>query len=277
MNLKYIFLRLIRHFLPEAVTCFLLRRGWIIRPGLETREPASAVARYREVLSERGDSLAGKRVLVFGYGGNFAVGAELLRAGAGQVVLLDRFAPPDNHRNLQLLSAYPKIFRLENGQVLPANETISLIHDDVKSVATRNLVSMFDLIVSSSVYEHLDDPPGLTAALAALTAPRGLHIHYVDLRDHYFQRPFEMLAFSERVWKNWLNPTSNLNRFRLRDYRRVFESCFGEVEISVLERDPESFARVRPRICPEFLTGDDEQDSVTLIRIVARAPRNADR
>jgi hypothetical protein len=270
MNLKYILLRLVRHFLPETATRFLLRRGWIIRPGLETREPAAAVARYRDLLAARGDSLSGKRVLVFGYGGNFAVGAELLNAGARQVVLLDRFAPPDNRRNRQLLAAYPGIFRLEGGRVLPAAESIALIHDDVKLLAARNLVSEFDLIVSSSVFEHLDDVPGLTATLAALTAPRGIHIHFVDLRDHYFKLPFEMLTFSQRTWRRWLNPTSNLNRYRLRDYRRVFESNFAEVELAVLERDLEAFARARPRLRLEFITGDDQQDSVTLIRVVAR-------
>jgi len=269
MNLKYLTLRLIRHFLPEPATRFLLRRGWIIRPGLETSEPGAAVARYSEVLAARGESLTGQRVLVFGYGGNFAVGAEFLKAGARHVVLLDRFAPPDNRRNRQLLAAYPGIFRLEGDRVLPAADFIALIHDDVKSVAASGL-PRFDLIVSSSVFEHLDDVPGLTSTLAALTAPRGLHIHFVDLRDHYFKLPFEMLTFSERTWKNWLNPTSNLNRYRLRDYRRVFESNFAEAELTVLERDLEAFTRVRPRLRPEFLTGEDEQDSVTLIRIVAR-------
>lgn len=274
MNLRYLTLRLIRHFLPEPVTRFLLRRGWIIRPGMETRDPAGAVARYRETLAEGGETLEGKRVLVFGYGGNFAVGAELLRAGASRVVLLDRFAPPDNRRNVQLLSAYPKYFRLENGQIQPAADFITLIHDDVRNlVSARNQVSEFDVIVSTSVFEHLDDVQGLTSALAALTAPSGTQVHFVDLRDHYFKLPFEMLTFSASVWKHWLNPTSNLNRFRLRDYRRVFESCFTEVEVSVLERDLPAFNAARPRIHPEFITGDDEHDSVTLIRVVARKPR----
>ena len=44
--------------------------------------------------------------------GNFAIGAELLQAGARHVVLLDRFAPPDNRRNVQLPSAYPDYFHL---------------------------------------------------------------------------------------------------------------------------------------------------------------------
>jgi len=269
LNLNYLLLRFIRHFLPESITRFLLRRGLIIRPGLETREPASAVERYQEALVKRGDSLTGKRVLVFGYGGNFAVGAELLRAGVRRVVLLDRFAPPDDRRNRALVRAYPDYFSLRGEQVVTNEAFITLIHDDVKNVR----VEKFDLVLSSSVYEHLDDVDGLTAALAALTAPNGVHIHYVDLRDHYFKLPFEMLKFSEQTWKRWLNPTSNLNRFRLRDYQRVFDEYFAKVEINVLAREPEAFARVRSRIRPEFLTGDEAHDVVTLIEVVAAVPK----
>lgn len=271
MNLRYLTLRLIRHFLPEPVTRFLLRRGWIIRPGMETLNPAGAVTRYREVLAERGESLEAKRVLVFGYGGNFAVGAELLRAGARHVVLLDRFAPPDNRRNAQLLSAYPEYFRVEHGQVRAVSEFITLIHDDIKNVISSG-IEQFDVVVSTSVFEHLDDVQGLTAALAALTQPNGTQIHFVDLRDHYFKLPFEMLKFSELVWKHWLNPTSNLNRFRLRDYRRIFDDFFADVEIRVLDREPSAFSSARARIRPEFFTGDDDHDTVTLIRLVARQP-----
>ena len=270
MNLRYLLLRLIRRFLPERLTRFLLRRGLVIRPGLETREPAAAAARYRAALEARGRSLNGKRVLVFGYGGNFAVGAELLRAGASHVVLLDRFAPPDDRRNRELVRTYPDYFRLQNGQVKTVDTFLTLIHDDVKNVKTSKKL---DAVLSTSVYEHLDDVDGLTAALASLTDPDGIHIHYVDLRDHYFKLPFEMLTFSERTWKRWLNPTSNLNRFRLRDYRRVFETYFAEVDIVVLERDPAAFARARSRIRPEFLTGDAAHDAATLIEVAAAHPK----
>ena len=189
MNLRYLTLRLIRHFLPEGITRFLLRRGWIIRPGMETRDPSGAVTRYSAALAERGQSLYGRRVLVFGYGGNFAVGAEALKAGARHVTLLDRFAPPDNRRNRDLLTAYPTYFRLENGQVRPVPEHITLVHDDIKNIIQSG-IEKFDVIVSTSVFEHLDDVPGLTAALAALTHTDGTHIHFVDLRDHYFKLPF---------------------------------------------------------------------------------------
>jgi hypothetical protein len=270
VNFTYILLRLVRRFQPERLTRFLLRRSLVIRPGLETREPASAAGRYCKTLEAHGSTLDGKRVLVFGYGGNYAVGAELLRAGASHVVLLDRFAPPDDQRNRELIRVYPEFFILQNDRVKTVDAFLTVIHEDVRNI---EITPKFDLVFSSSVYEHLDDVNGLTAALAALTALHGIHIHYVDLRDHYFKLPFEMLKFSERTWNRWLNPTSNLNRFRLHDYQRVFDQYFNEVSIDVLAREPKAFALARGSILPEFLTGEDDLDMVTLIEVVASNPK----
>jgi hypothetical protein len=84
-----------------------------------------------------------------------------------------------------------------------------------------------------------------------------------------------MLFYSERVWRNLLNPTSNLNRFRAMDYRKVFEDVFQNVEINVLERLEKEFEAVRSRIRPEFIHGDPSEDSAALIRIIAQKPRNS--
>jgi hypothetical protein len=124
------------------------------------------------------------------------------------------------------------------------------------------------------VYEHLDDVEGITGALARLTKPDGIQIHFVDLRDHFFKYPFEMLRFSESTWRNWLNPSSNHNRYRLWDYQRVFESCFGEVEIEVLDREEEAFRKLMPHIRSEFVSGNPNEDAVTLIRVTASKPLN---
>jgi hypothetical protein len=47
----------------------------------------------------------------------------------------------------------------------------------------------------------------------------------------------------------------------------VFESCFKRVEITVVERDEVKFESGFPRIRPEFLTGDREIDSITMLRV----------
>ena len=273
MNLRYLAPRLFRHFMPESLARLLLKRRWIIRPGLESSDPVAAVVRYVEILSARGLALAGKRIFVFGYGGRFAVGVELLKQGAAHVVLCDHVEALDRERNLELLPAYGDYLVMENDEVRPRGEFITLLHGDICDRSVQDRISLVDCILSSSVYEHLDGVEAITRALATITKPDGVHIHYVDLRDHFFQYPFEMLRFSESTWRNWLNPTSHHNRYRLWDYRKAFEDSFENVEIEVRARDEEAFRKLMPRIRPEFISGNIEDDSVTLIRVIASKPK----
>ena len=259
--------------MPEAVARFLLKHRWIIRPGLESSDPSAAVENYIKTLSAYGRSIQGKRVLVFGYGGRFAVGVELLRQGASHVVFCDHFVLMDKERNLELLSNYGDYLAAENDDVKPRPEFITLLHGDIRDEVIQNQISEVDYVLSTSVYEHLDDVDGITRALARLTAAQGAQLHFVDLRDHYFKYPFEMLTFSETVWMNFLNPTSNLNRYRLSDYRKVFDSYFQKNTIVVLAQDESKFEAARARIRPEFLSGDVSVDSVTLIYVLAESPK----
>jgi hypothetical protein len=272
LNLPYLLPRLARHFLPEKLVRTLLLRSVIIRPGLETSNPFAAVQRYVDVLSGCGRSLRGKRVLVFGYGGRFDLGFGLLKEGATHVILCDKYARPDEAHNRRMFASEEKYFVLENQGLRPRPEWMTLLESDIREIHASKVIEPVDIVLSSSVYEHLDDVAGITRALAGLTQPDGLQIHFVDLRDHFFKYPFEMLRFSERAWRGWLNPSSNHNRYRLWDYRRAFEACFEQVEIEVLAREPEAFEKVKPYLRPEFVSGDPEQDAVTLIQVVASKP-----
>ena len=269
MHLTYLFSRTVRHFMPDSLARAMLRRGWIIRAGIETRFPEQALERYIQALDEYKISPSGKSVLVFGYGGNFALGCGLLRAGASHVILCDRFAPPDEENNRKLLAQFGEYLTSTPQGVAPRPEWITLLHDDIIQVANQGGREPVDLVVSSSVYEHLDDVDGITRALARLTKPNGAHLHFVDLRDHYFKYPFEMLAYSDKTWNRYLNPTSNLNRYRLPGYQEVFDRYFRNVAISVVARDLEAFEKAKDRIRPEFLSQDPDVDAVTLIRVFA--------
>ncbi len=273
MKINYLILRLVRHFMPEAVARFLLKRRWIIRPGLESSDPFAAVDQYLKGLSQYGRSIAGKKVLVFGYGGRFAVGVELLKRGASHVVLCDHFVLLDEERNLELFSNHGEFLILKNGRVNVRPEFITLLHGDICDESVQNTISEVDYVLSTSVFEHLDGVQAITGALAKITSRRGAQLHYVDLRDHYFKYPFEMLAYSEVVWRNFLNPTSNLNRFRLSDYRQVFESYFNKVDISAYASAQTEFELMRRRVRPEFISGNLAEDSATLIQVYAESPR----
>ncbi len=275
MNIRYLLLRFTRHFMPEGIARFLLKRRWIIRPGLESSDPLAAVDQYKKALAQHGRSFGGQRVLVFGYGGRFAVGVELLKQGASHVVLCDHFVLMDRQRNLELLPKYNDYLFLQNDEVMPRPEHITLLHGDIRSSQLQAEISAADLVLSTSVYEHLDDVNGITQSLAKLTAPQGAQLHFVDLRDHYFKYPFEMLAYSESVWKNFLNPSSNLNRYRLPDYQKIFQQYFEQVNITVLARQEEELKQMNHRVRAEFLTGDAAIDSTTLIQVFTETPLQA--
>lgn len=258
--------------MPESVARYLLKHRWIIRPGLESSDPFAAVEQYVKTLSEHGKSVDGKKVLLFGYGGRFAVAVELLNRGASHVVLCDHFVLLDHERNAQLLPAYEMYLKQNQDEIQPRSEFITLLHGDIRDVSIQSQIAKADCIFSTSVYEHLDDVDGITQALAKLTSPQGFHLHFIDLRDHYFKYPFEMLKFSQNIWKNFLNPTSNLNRFRLKDYQKVFDMYFDKIHVTIISREEEAFRIAQPRIRPEFITGEISVDSIALIYIIAESP-----
>ena len=273
MNLPYLIPRLARHFLPERLVRALLLRNIIIHPGLETDNPVAAVKRYADVLSERGLSFQGKRVLVFGYGGRFDIGFGLLKKGAAHVILCDKYAPADEAHNRQMFAPEEKYFVVQKEGLRPRPEWITLLEADIRDEQVTNEIEPVDFVISSSVYEHVDDVEGVTHALAGLTKPEGIQIHYIDLRDHFFKYPFEMLRFSGNTWRRWLNPSTNHNRYRLWNYRDAFKACFEQVGIEALTREEEEFRKLLPRIHPEFVSGNIDEDAVGVILLIASKPR----
>jgi hypothetical protein len=216
--------------------------------------------------------LQGKCVHVFGYGGRLDVGMGFLELGAAHVVLCDKLTPPQRDHNQAVAGQHRQYFLWEGKDSRPDPAFVTLFEGDIRDVAASHALPPGNLVASTSVYEHLEDPDGITQALARLTAAGGLNIHFIDLRDHFFRYPFEMLHYSEAAWRRWLNPTSHHNRYRVWDYRRAFESAFKEVEIEILQRDEHAFERARRRIRPEFVSGDLQEDAATMIKVVATHP-----
>ncbi len=112
------------------------------------------------------------------------------------------------------------------------------------------------MVLSNSILERVEDVAEAVSDLARATASGGRHFHFIDLRDHYFKYPFEMLCHSERIWRRVLNPGSNLNRLRVGDYERLFSTSFQQVRVELLGIDTAAFRSARRRIRPEFLTGE---------------------
>jgi SAM-dependent methyltransferase len=270
MNLAYLAPRAIRHFMPEKLADWMKKRKFIIKAGIETSSPLAAANRYQDALSKAGINIDGKTVMIFGYGGNVTTACELLKKGVNKIILCEREGLPFPVFNERLLEEYPNCFLIGKGGIELNSSYLAIIHQDIRMTAKQENTEKVDVVVSSSVFEHLDDVNSITSALCKLTRSGGIHFHFVDLRDHYFKYPFEMLTFSETLWKKWLNPTSNLNRLRISNYRSIFESYFSFVEINILESDRGAFTKVKDRIRKEFLTGEDDVDCATIISIKAK-------
>jgi hypothetical protein len=268
-SLTYLLPRIIRHFMPDDAVRWLLRRRFIIKPGLETASPEDAIQQYRAALEDDHLVLDGKRILILGYGGRFAVGCGLLEAGAKQVILSDPFAPPDEQANALLLPRYSQYLERVGEQINPLPGFLQVLQQDIREAK----IEPVNLVLSNSVFEHVAEVEETVKALQPLIRPDGAQLHFIDLRDHYFKYPFEMLTFSKKTWKNWLNPTSNLNRLRLVDYERIFQKYFEMVYITVRDSQKDEWEKARARILPEFISGDVEKDAAAIIRVAARRPR----
>ena len=214
--------------MPEALAQTFLRRGWFIRAGAETTYPTSVAKYYLEQLRRFGFELADKRILLFGYGGRFDLAISLLESGAAHVVVCDQLAEPDHRHNAGLLSRFPQYLDKVGGRVVPNEAQITTLHNDIRKTDGLEPV---DIVLSNSVFEHLRDVSGIIEALTRLTHSNGIQIHRIDLRDHYFKYPFEMLRFSAKVWTRYLDPSSHHNRYRLWDFRQSFEREFGQVDV----------------------------------------------
>jgi methyltransferase family protein len=272
--MDYLVLRLIRRHLPDRVIHALLGRGLIIRPGLETRSPPAATRRFLDALKAAGESVAGRRAMIFGYGGRFDVGVQLLEAGAHHVVLVDPYAPPLPPSRLAPESAASRYLTVSGSRVVPDPQWFTVLHAALDRY-TAGGGEPVDFVFSNSVLEHVEDVAGTARDLARVTAPAGQNFHFIDLRDHFFKHPFEMLCYSEREWRRFLNPGSNLNRFRSWDYERLFSESFGRVTVEPFYSNLPAFRAVKHRIRPEFLSGDEERDAVTHVLLRASQPRSS--
>lgn len=271
--LQYKLARTIRRNIPQSVMRFILQRKVGVVPGIDTRFPDRAVDRYQDHLNRFDLNLAGKRILLFGYGGSFGVGVELLRRGARHVILSDPFARPDSVQNYRYFNGNEP-YLLATGEHVQVNpDWLTLSHKPIAE-AQADIGDPVDLILSSSVFEHLIDPEHEMRSLMNCMTEDGAQLHIIDLRDHYFKYPFEMLCHSEDDWLSKYNPPSHLNRYRYWDYQVIFKQFFSRVEIEIIMQDPAAFDACRARIQPEFVSGNQVWDTAAKIVLVGMHPRS---
>ncbi len=271
MPLPYLFARVFRRAMPGWVTRRMLESRVFLVPGTETTRPEFAAERYAGLLHAAGRSLEGSRVFVLGYGGYFGLGVELVRRGARHVVLCDPYAKEDSAANRRLAKAGGPAIKLEDGRPVLEPDRISVFRGTASAYARTGPIPP-DLVLSSSVCEHLRDAGGMMATLRDLMRRDGLQVHIVDMRDHFFRYPFEMYCHSDGIWRRFFDPPSHHNRIRPWTWEAMFREHFRDVRVDVLEADRVAFQQAEPRIRPEFLSGDVGQDAACKIAVSASGP-----
>lgn len=240
---------------------------------------------YIKHLRGRLDIFENVRVLEIGPGEHLAIPLLFIAAGAGEVVSIDtarevRTSPEVQHMYQLLLANLPQglsAARFESAlATLPDSEKpgatpIAYYPNMPLEKSTPESLGLFDLIVSTSVLEHVRDLRASFQAMNGLLRPGGWIAHCVDLSSHdrYEEYPLEFLETGAFLWNAQFCNIGGPNRHRIDDYRRFLsETGFSNIYlITDLQFPEEAVDRVRPRLAPGFrhLSSEDLRASVIFL------------
>jgi SAM-dependent methyltransferase len=210
-------------------------------------------------LSAIGLSPAGLRVLELGPGVNLAPQLVIASMG-GRMAVADRFlAPWDKDYHPAFYQAFRQrwagpataIDRVLRDGAYP-DDVISCIASPAEDLATISTESI-DLVLSNAVLEHVYSIPLVCREMARITAPGGVNLHQIDLRDHRdFERPLEFLTMPDDQFQREFDARHGEcgNRLRQSEIRSAFEQAGFDV-ISVdanMQPDPSYLKELLPRL-----------------------------
>jgi SAM-dependent methyltransferase len=255
MNLKYISIGIIRRHMPEKVLFAIMKRRG--SGNVAESAPDSYFATWCEQLASHGLRLAGKHVLELGSGRYARLALRMLAAGASRVTLVDFYAvslDEPNHRAMLAMDCATLGLDCDD-----ALARIDVFRDDFRALPIPVRERKVDLITSSAVLEHVQDPDAILACCYQWLKTGGLAYHVIDLRDHNlgFKYPFEMLTFSDAVWHRWIDLCGgfHLNRWRASDYvQAMSDAGFVNVRYEALQQDLEGLRAILPRLHGRFRT-----------------------
>jgi SAM-dependent methyltransferase len=201
-----------------------------------------------------GETFAGRRVLELGPGHSLGTGMVLLARGAAAYTAVDVF-PLAHHSPAALYAALagaegcsPELAERAQFQIVDFPSLDPLKGD-------------FDVVVSNSTLEHIEDIPSTFRALRQRST--GLMVHHVDASVHSRIKaidPLNHLRYSQRVYR-WMYYKGIPNRLLCRDYERAArEAGFSQMRYRPKSVAPDRYLTLAgPHLAPAFRGRDDLQ------------------
>jgi hypothetical protein len=199
-----------------------------------------------------GESLVGKRILELGPGQSLGTGMVLLGRGALEYTGADLL--PLAHRSPPALYA-----AIAAATSAPTSLIQQVKFQLVRYPGLEPLQGPFDVAVSNSTLEHVEDVPATFRALRRLV--RGFMVHHIDATVHLKIRsvdPLNHLRFGDTLTR-LTHYTGLPNRLRVNDYKDAARAAgFSEVHVvPTSTASAEYLARVRPHLTRRYRERDD--------------------
>lgn len=192
-------------------------------------------------LEKHGFKIAGKRIMELGPGNSYINAYNLLRSGAREVVLVDKFPRyTETARQKSYIKDeidyYKSKHRVKNFDYVDEAtcclnpECIAFIAGDLCECDFDGKV---DLIYSIAVLHHIKGLDRYIRRMHELLNPGGMMFHVIDLKDklHFFGNPFLFYKYSDFTWEHFLtdDAVTYTNRVRYGEYREMFAASGFEV------------------------------------------------
>jgi SAM-dependent methyltransferase len=208
--------------------------------------------RYSEVIGEETFSVAGKVCLELGTGNSPDIAFLMMLSGASRSIMLDTAqllnVPFQNGKEYQELVATLQSAAMDRIKFVNVPETVTSADLDRLASGLEYLTydgitlplpdASVDIVYSKSVLEHVRHPDSLFEELRRISKPGALHLHIIDLRDHFKIIDdysvkgdwLEFLVYDEKTWeKKCTNTYAWCNRLRLPAWRDLLQASNFEI------------------------------------------------
>jgi SAM-dependent methyltransferase len=270
--LDYLARRHLQKWLPPGLTWRLASRDQMPVQSL------LADARfYREQLESQSMVVHDAHVLEIGPGSANPFSVLLFQSGARRVTLVEPYlrAYPAHLREARLQAFWQATARPGDPPLPPPTQR----QVEWKTGSAENLPLQKDSVLgtlSQNMLQFIRDPRIVFDECYRVTQNGGFFLHRIDLRDHVFRHPFEMLTFRQDAWDK-LCPLKQgrgwHNRLRPWHWVGFLENAgFHFVKAIPLERDEKGYRQVKDRLCSEFAPPSGWDPTITEMVLIGHKP-----